>query len=80
MISKEENILVVHVILQLSNQEIADLFDASDDEDFMDTEAAEDDFKDIVEEHEDEVKQNRKLPKTNTIEDDDDDDNLDLGR
>lgn len=70
---------------QLSNQEIADIFDG-EDEDFMDAEAEEDDFKDLVEEHEDEVKQNRKLLKKNTIDDDDDDDghdddndNVDLG-
>ena len=50
-----------YYVMQLSNEEIADMFDGSDDDaDFMDTEAAEDDFKDIVEEHEDEVKQHKK--------------------
>ena len=69
-----------YYVMQLSNEEIADMFDGSDDDaDFMDTEAAEDDFKDIVEEHEDEVKQHKKKSTGNAIEEDDDNDNFDMG-
>jgi len=53
------------------------MFDESDDDNFMEMEAAEDgaeEYKDLVEEHEDEVKHSRKKPKSNTIEDEGDDD------
>ena len=58
--------------------EFNDSFMEGDDNPFMDAEAAEDlgedDFKDLVEEHEDEVKQARKRNRVQVDDDDDDDD------
>ena len=54
------------------------MFDGSDDDaDFMETEAAEaadEDYKDLIEEHEEEVKTRKTSRKTNAIDDDGDSD------